>query len=45
LSSYAAHRKAGTDGNSEVMHNLMASNAVNLLLVQAIGVGAFTLFA
>jgi Ca2+/Na+ antiporter len=45
FSSYAAHRKAGTDGNSEVMHNLMASNAVNLLLVQAIGVGAFTLFA
>jgi len=45
FSSFAAHRKAGTDGNSEVMHNLMASNAVNLLLVQAVGVGAFTLFA
>lgn len=45
FSSYAAHRKAGTDGNSEVMHNLMASNVVNLLVVQAVGVGVFTVFA
>jgi Ca2+/Na+ antiporter len=45
FSSFAAHRKAGTDGNSEVMHNLMASNVVNLFLVQAIGVAAYTAFA
>lgn len=44
FSSYAAHRKAGTDGNSEVMHNLMASNVVNLLVVQAVGVGVFQVF-
>ena len=45
FSSFAAHRKAGTDGNSEVVHNLMASNVVNLLVVQAVGVVAFTVFA
>ena len=45
FSSYAAHRKAGTDGNSEVMHNLMASNVVNLLVVQAVGVFVFQIFA
>ena len=45
FSSYAAHRKAGTDGNSEVMHNLMASNVVNLLVVQAVGIGIFQVFA
>ena len=45
FSSFAAHRKAGTDGNSEVVHNLMASNVVNLLAVQAVGVVAYTVFA
>ena len=45
FSSFAAHRKAGTDGNSEVVHNLMASNVVNLLVVQAVGVVAYTVFA
>ncbi len=41
FASYAAHKRAGTDGNAEVMHNMMASNVVNLFLVQAIGVGIF----
>jgi len=45
FASYAAHKRAGTDGNAEVMHNMMASNVVNLLLVQAIGVGIFQAFA
>lgn len=45
FASYAAHKRAGTDGNAEVMHNIMASNVVNLLLIQAIGVGVFQVFA
>ena len=45
FASYAAHKRAGTDGNAEVMHNLMASNVVNLLLIQAIGVEIFQIFA
>lgn len=45
FASYAAHKKAGTDGNAEVMHNMMASNVVNLLLIQAIGVAIFQTFA
>ena len=45
FASYAAHKRAGTDGNAEVMHNMMASNVVNLLLIQAIGVGIFQAFA
>ena len=45
FASYAAHRKSATDGNTEVMHNLMASNAYNLLVIQAIGVAIFQLFA
>jgi Ca2+/Na+ antiporter len=45
FSSYAAHRRSGTDGNDEVVHNLMASNVVNLLLVQAVGVFVFQIFA
>jgi len=45
FASFAAHRKAGTDGNSEVMHNIMASNVMNLFFIQALGVGVFYLFA
>lgn len=41
FASFAAHRRAGTDGNSEVMHNLMASNVVNLLVVQTAGIAVF----
>lgn len=43
--SYAAHKKAGTDGNTEVMHNMMASNVANLFLIQAVGIGIFQIFA
>lgn len=43
FASFAAHRRAGTDGNSEVMHNLMASNVVNLLVVQTVGIIVFQL--
>ena len=45
FASYAAHRKSATDGNAEVMHNIMASNVVNLLVIQAIGVAIFQIFA
>jgi Ca2+/Na+ antiporter len=45
FASYAAHKRAGTDGNAEVMHNMMASNVVNLLLIQAIGIAIFQVFA
>lgn len=41
FASFAAHRRAGTDGTSEVMHNLMASNVVNLLIVQTVGIAVF----
>ena len=43
FASFAAHRRAGTDGTSEVMHNLMASNVVNLLIVQSVGIVVFQL--
>jgi Ca2+/Na+ antiporter len=45
FASYAAHRRARTDGNQEVMHNLMASNVLNLFVIQAIGVAMFQIFA
>lgn len=45
FASFAAHRHAGTDGNSEVMHNLMASNVVNLLVVQTAGIAVFQVAA
>ena len=45
FASYAAHRRSQTDGNAEVMHNLMASNVFNLLIIQAIGIAIFQIFA
>jgi len=45
FASYAAHRRSGTDGNQEVMHNLMASNVFNLFAIQAIGIAIFQIFA
>jgi Ca2+/Na+ antiporter len=45
FASYAAHRRSKTDGNQEVMHNLMASNVLNLFVIQAIGVVIFQVFA
>jgi Ca2+/Na+ antiporter len=45
FASYAAHRRTRTDGNAEVMHNLMASNVLNLLMIQAIGIVIFQIFA
>lgn len=45
FASYAAHRRSGIDGNAEVMHNLMASNVFNLLIIQAIGIAVFQVFA
>jgi len=46
FSSYAWHRKNGTNrANEEVMHNLLASNVSNLLLVQTIGLAVFLLVA
>lgn len=45
FASYAAHRRSATDGNAEVMHNLMASNVFNLLVIQAIGITVFQVFA
>jgi Ca2+/Na+ antiporter len=45
FASYAAHRRSQTDGNAEVMHNLMASNIFNLLMIQAIGIAIFQIFA
>lgn len=45
FASYAAHRRSATDGNQEVMHNLMASNVFNLFAIQAIGVAIFQIFA
>ena len=45
FASYAAHKRSNTDGNAEVMHNIMASNVVNLLVIQAIGVAIFQIFA
>lgn len=45
FASYREHRRAGTDGNPEVLHNLMASNAANLLLIQTIGIVVFQLFS
>lgn len=46
FSSYAWHRRTGTNrANEEVMHNLLASNVSNLLLVQTIGLAVFLLVA
>jgi Ca2+/Na+ antiporter len=45
FSSFSYHKKAGTNGSSEVLHNLMASNVSNLLLIQTVGVVIFYLFA
>lgn len=45
FASYAAHRRSGIDGNAEVIHNLMASNVFNLLVIQAIGIAVFQIFA
>lgn len=45
FASYAAHKRSSTDGNTEVMHNLMASNVFNLLIIQAIGIAIFQTFA
>lgn len=46
FSSYAWHRRNGTDrASEEVTHNLLASNASNLLLVQTIALAVFLLVA
>lgn len=46
FSSYAWHRRNGSDrASDEVTHNLLASNASNLLLVQTIGLAVFLLVA
>lgn len=45
FSSFAAHRKAGTDGSREVIHNVLASNISNLLIIQTVGVVGFHIFA
>ena len=46
FSSYMWHRNNGSDrANEEVMHNMLASNASNLLLIQTIGLGVFLLVA
>ena len=46
FSSFAWHRRTGTDrASEEVTHNLLASNASNLLLIQTIGLAVFLLVA
>ena len=46
FSSYAWHRRTGTNrANEEVVHNLLASNVANLLLIQTIGLAIFLLVA
>lgn len=46
FSSYLWHRNNGSDrANEEVVHNMLASNASNLLLIQTIGLAVFLLVA
>jgi len=46
FASYGWHKAQGsTRATEEVSHNLLASNASNLLLVQTVGVAIFLLFA
>lgn len=46
FSAYAWHRRAKTGrANEEVVHNLLASNVSNLLLIQTAGLLVFLLFA
>jgi Ca2+/Na+ antiporter len=46
FASYAWHRANDSDrATEEVTHNLLASNASNLLLIQTIGLAIFLLFA
>jgi Ca2+/Na+ antiporter len=46
FASYAAHRETRVNrGSEEVMHNLLASNAANLLLIQNLGLILFVFVA
>ena len=46
FSSYLWHRNNGSDrANEEVVHNMLASNASNLLLIQTLGLAVFLLVA
>lgn len=46
FSSYLWHRNNGSDrANEEVAHNMLASNASNLLLIQTLGLAVFLLVA
>jgi Ca2+/Na+ antiporter len=46
FASYSAHRETRVNrGSEEVMHNLLASNAANLLIVQNLGLVLFFLVA
>lgn len=44
FSSYSWHRSNGSDrANEEVVHNTLASNVSNLLIIQTVGLGVFLL--